>query len=68
MNLDFRASLPSSGEMKFRLINTLHILNSTGELIGGEVPFETLLANAVYLANPRPESAALEALRQRIRD
>jgi len=68
MNLDFRASLPSSGEMKFRLINTLHILNSTGELIGGEVPFETFLANAVYLANPHPESAALEALRQRIRD
>jgi hypothetical protein len=67
MNLDFRASLPSSGALKFRLINTLHALNSTGELIGGEVPFETFLANAVYLAKPRPEAAGLETLRKQIR-
>jgi hypothetical protein len=65
MNLEFRASLPNSGVPRIRLLNTLHILNSTGELIGGEIPFETFLTNAVHLAGPRPESADFKALRQR---
>jgi hypothetical protein len=67
MNRDFRASLPSTGELRFRLMNTLHILNSTGELQGGEVPFETFLANAAYLAKPRPEAVAFEKCLQQLR-
>lgn len=67
MNRDFRASLPTMGAVKFRLLNILHILNGTGELFGGEVPFETFLANAAYLAKPRPEAEAFERLRLRVR-
>jgi hypothetical protein len=67
MNLEFRASLPSGGAPRSRLLNTLHILNSTGELIGGEIPFETFLANAEHLAGPRKESTELQALLQRFR-
>jgi hypothetical protein len=67
MNLDFRATLPTSGAPSTRLLNILHILNSTGELLGGEIPMETFLANAAYLARALPAAAKLEEYLKSIR-
>jgi len=67
LNLEFRGGLPSSGPPSQRLLNTLFVLNSTGELTGGEVPFENYLANAVALSGPRMESVELEKFLKKLR-
>lgn len=52
--------LPTEGAPGARLLNVLNILNHTPPLTNGELPFRTLLVNAVENSKPLPVAARLQ--------
>ncbi|MEM7539171.1 MAG: effector-associated domain EAD1-containing protein [Chloroflexota bacterium] len=49
MNADFRTKLSRSNVPSTRVMQILEVLNITGEIADGEIPFKVFLTNAVHL-------------------
>jgi len=60
MNQRYVSTLPTEGSPGARLLNVLNTLNHTPILTNGELPFRTLLFNAVENSKPLPVSAKLQ--------
>lgn len=68
MNRELFALLPREGTPDVLLLNVLDVLNRTPRLIDGEMPLETLLANAVYGTKLFQESAELQRFLDMVRE